>query len=181
MARPPGKSGRRPNWVWSRRSDHAAAPSRNKTTVPDTFSCPTVPTRGGLVLNRLWDWRSVMRTLQKSGMVQSQVTGGHAERGFLTAAQHRLQRRRTGSGDQPRSLARGHVHRYPRPDLPGRPPVRVGVDTASTDCCAQKRYYLEILRNFFPKNGQRLRPIFPPNCKVCVNEILKTQHCIDRE
>ena len=115
------------------------------------------------------------------GMVQSQVTGGHAERGFLTAAQHRLQRRRTGSGDQPRSLARGHVHRYPRPDLPGRPPVRVGVDTASTDCCAQKRYYLEILRNFFPKNGQRLRPVFPPNCKFCVKEILKTQHCRYRE
>jgi mRNA-degrading endonuclease toxin of MazEF toxin-antitoxin module len=135
--------------------------------------------RPGLVVQNDADNARMAATIL--GMVQSQVTGGHAERGFLTAAQHRLQRRRTGSGDQPRSLARGHVHRYPRPDLPGRPPVRVGVDTASTDCCAQKRYYLEILRNFFPKNGQRLRPIFPPNCKVCVNEILKTQHCIDRE
>ena len=42
-------------------------------------------------------------------------------------------------------------------------PVLEGLDTASTDCCAQWRYYLKILRKFFPKSGQRLRTLLPPN------------------
>jgi hypothetical protein len=53
----------------------------------------------------------------------------------------------------------------------------VGVETALTSCCALSALYLEILRKFFPKSGQRLRPVFSPNCKVCITIFWKTQHC----
>ena len=43
-------------------------------------------------------------------------------------------------------------------------PVREGLDTASTDCCARNgATILKILRKFFPESGQRLRPLLPPN------------------
>ena len=38
MSRTPGKSARPRDWDQSRRSDHAATPAGNQTTVPDTFS-----------------------------------------------------------------------------------------------------------------------------------------------
>ena len=56
---------------------------------------------------------------------------------------------------------------YPRLDRPGRLPRRVGLDTAPTDCCAQRRDFPETPRKFFPEISQRLRSIFPPNCDVC--------------
>jgi hypothetical protein len=76
--------------------------------------------------------------------------------------------------------ARRQAHRCLRPDRPGRPANPRGRRHRDDRSPRVQVHYFEILRKFFPESGQRLGTSFPPNCKVCVNEIWKTHHCNSR-
>jgi hypothetical protein len=58
--------------------------------------------------------------------------------GFLNGAQHRLQRYRTGWGDRSAAAVTSRALAVTRDQiLPAGRTVMVGVETASTDCCAR--------------------------------------------
>ncbi len=72
------------------------------------------------------------------------------------------------------------AHRCLRPDRPGRPARPRGRRHRNDRSPRVRLRFFEILRRFIPESGQRLGTSFPPNCKVCVNEIWKTHHCNSR-
>ncbi len=91
---------------------------------------------------------------------------------------HHLQRRRTGSGDQSRWPPRGAPMGIRDEIFQAGRPVRVGSTPRRPIAACAIGTILRILRKFFPTTGQRVRPIFPQNCKVCITFFCKTQHCI---
>jgi hypothetical protein len=147
---------------------------------PTTLPTATVPTVSRYGPKAFLGWEIGDENLLKCGMVQSQVTGRRAERSFLHGGHIVSSPVEPAWLISPSAHPPGTRNRTPRTDRPGRVASCGRASTPFRPCAARKRCYLEISRNFFPKTGQRLRPIFPPNCKVCVNEICKTQHCIDR-
>jgi hypothetical protein len=75
----------------------------------------------------------------------------------------------SGAVEPARGISRGGRFADPRIETrdqisrAGRP-VREGLGTESTACCARNGApILKILRKFFPESGQRVRPLLPPN------------------